>query len=65
MTTKADKWFQDAEHGDEFIYHTGEVCGGPHREKVMTWAAAGQVVLYQRRQPGTHIFDYCAKRIVR
>jgi hypothetical protein len=59
-----DEHYRLVRKGEEFIYWHG------YSLSHCRWARAayeayerGEVSLYQRRKPGTSLFDYCAQRL--
>jgi len=51
----------DADPGDEIIYHIGEYAAGCHKNDALTSAMEGRCFIYQRRL-GHFTFEYCAKK---
>jgi len=52
---------EDAEPGDELLYHIGEWCAGPHKHVALDCAERKNCILYQRRHDKTR-FAYIAKK---
>ena len=50
---------QEAEAGDEIIYHIGKYAAGPHKSDALQSALEGRCFIFQRRL-GEELFSYVA-----
>lgn len=50
----------NAEPGDEIVYHVGQHAGGKHKKDARVTADRGQCLLYQRRVGS--LFAYIARK---
>jgi hypothetical protein len=50
---------QEAESGDEIVYHIGKYASGPHKADALSAALQGQCFIFQRRL-GDELFSYVA-----
>ena len=50
---------QEAETGDQIVYHIGKYASGPHKDDALKAALEGSCFIYQRRF-GTDLFAYIA-----
>lgn len=52
---------EEAQVGDEILYHMGEFAGGPHKKDAFNTYEDGRCFLYQRKiRDG--VFEYIAKK---
>lgn len=51
----------EAEVGDEIIYHIGYYAAGPHRKEAYVLYEQGKCVLYQRKLDGG-FYEYIAQK---
>lgn len=52
---------EEAQVGDEVVYHIGEFAGGPHKKDAFTTYENGHCFLYQRKI-GQALFEYTARK---
>ena len=50
---------EEAEVGDEIIYHVGKYASGPHKDDALQAALNGKCFIFQRRL-GQELFSYVA-----
>lgn len=51
----------DADVGDEIVYHIGEYAAGWHKRDALDAALGDKCFIYQRKL-GKHVFEYCVKK---